>query len=151
MVVVAAGYSIQDNSRSTHMTQHLFPPVGSLGFWAFSISAIMFSKALETLVFRRALASVKPHLKSSAIWRPSSAETCLCSGLRSLLFPTIISGTQSAPCTAGQLVSMEDGDKTRNGERTAPGGSGFYHAIPGPSQRIAWKRPSRRACSHVCQ
>jgi hypothetical protein len=36
-------------------------------------------------------------LTSSANWRPSSRDTWRCSGLRSLLLPTITRGTSSAP------------------------------------------------------
>lgn len=60
---------------SSHITEHLPPPVGSLGFCDFSISAIMVSKARETLVFNLALASVKPQWNSSASFAPSSVGT----------------------------------------------------------------------------
>ena len=86
-----------------HIRTHFPPPVGWLGFWDFSISPIICSKALATLVFNRALASVKLQLNSSASFFPSSTGTCRCSGLRSLLLPTITSGTQSAPCQACQV------------------------------------------------
>ena len=55
---------------SPHMIQHLFPPVGSEGLWDLSISAIMDSKAADTFVLSLALASVNPHLNSSANCRP---------------------------------------------------------------------------------
>jgi len=92
----------QEDHLVGHIRVHLPPPVGWLGFWDFSISAIISSKAFVTLVFSRALASVKPQLNSSASFRPSSTGTCLCSGLRSLLLPTMTSGTQSAPWHACQ-------------------------------------------------
>lgn len=83
-----------------HITVHLLPPVGWDGFWDRSISPIIRSNVLSTLYPRRALASVNAQLNSSPNCRPSSRETCRCSGLRSLLFPTIARGTESAPCEA---------------------------------------------------
>lgn len=82
------------------MTLHLLAPVGSPGFCDFSISAIICSNAFPTLLFNRALASVKLQLNSSANFLPSSAWTWRWSAFRSLLFPTMTNGTQSAPCTS---------------------------------------------------
>lgn len=75
----------------------LGPPVGWLGFCDFSISPTRISKALTTLVSLRAEASIHAHLNSSAIFLPSSLVTWCMSGWRSLLFPTSVNGTQSAP------------------------------------------------------
>lgn len=85
------------HTKVVYITMHLFPPVGSPGFWDFSTSAIINSNAFDTFSLYRALASVQAHLNSSANALPSSGCTCLCSGLRSLLFPTITSGTHSVP------------------------------------------------------
>ena len=79
------------------MTTHFVPPVGSPGFCDFSTSAIMSSKAFETFSLYRALASVHAHLNSSARALPFSGWTCRCSGLRSLLLPTMTMGTHSVP------------------------------------------------------
>ena len=51
---------------SPHITAHLEPPVGSLGFCAFSICPITCSNDLATLMSLRALASTKAHLSLSA-------------------------------------------------------------------------------------
>ena len=91
------------NRLAGHIRTHFIPPVGRLGSFDFSISVIICSKALATLVFNRALASVKPQLNSSASFLPSSTGTCRCSDLRSLLLPTMTSGTQSAPFQSRQL------------------------------------------------
>lgn len=88
---------------TVYMMLHLPPPVGSPGFCNFSISAIICSNAFPTLWFNRALASVKLQLNSSANFLPSSAWTWRWSAFRSLLFPTITRGTQSAPCQQVRL------------------------------------------------
>ena len=95
---------IHHKADTVYMTLHLLPPVGSPGFCDFSISAIICSNAFPTLLFNRALASVKLQLNSSASFLPSSAWTWRWSALRSLLFPTMTKGTQSAPY--GQVRRM---------------------------------------------
>ena len=90
-------------AATVYMTLHLLPPVGSPGFCDFSISAIICSKAFPTLLFNRALASMKLQLNSSANFLPSSAWTWRWSAFRSLLFPTMTNGTQSAPCQKSDL------------------------------------------------
>lgn len=80
-----------------HMTAHLLPPVGSLGFCDFSICPIMSSNALVTFSLYRALASVHAQAHFSASCLPSSGVTWRCSGRRSLLLPTITTGTHSVP------------------------------------------------------
>jgi len=81
-----------------HIISQVFPPpVGSLGFWAFSICPIMSSNALVTFSLNRALASVLAHLNSSASFLPSSTVTWRCSGRKSLLLPTMTMGTHSEP------------------------------------------------------
>lgn len=91
-------YHVHHITDTVYITLHLLPPVGSPGFCDFSISAIICSNAFPTLVFNRALASVKLQLNSSANFLPSSACTWRWSAFRSLLFPTMTNGTQSAPC-----------------------------------------------------
>lgn len=90
-------YPVHHNADPVYITLHLLPPVGSPGFCDFSISATICSNAFPTLVFNRALASVKLQLNSSANFLPSSAWTWRWSAFRSLLFPTMTNGTQSAP------------------------------------------------------
>ena len=96
-----------------YMSLHFEPPDVSLAFCGFSISAIISSKALETFELSRALASVKLQRNSSASLAPSGAGTCLCSGFRSLLLPTITSGTQSAPCFCDQTQRPSSGIRPR--------------------------------------
>ena len=117
-----------------HITAHLLPPVGSLGFCDFSISAIMRSKALDTFSLYRALASVHTQRNSSAIFFPSSAVTCRCSGRKSLLLPTMTRGTQSAPYMNKGEKGVSEWIKEwgkgtnvgseRNGRRRIPSDSG---------------------------
>lgn len=85
--------------ESVYMTMHLLPPAGSPGFWLFSTSAIIKSKAFWTFSLYRALASVQAHLNSAARAFPSSGVTWRCVGLRSHLFPTMTRGTHSVPYT----------------------------------------------------
>ena len=101
---------IHHKADTVYMTLHLLPPVGSLGFCDFSISAIICSNAFPTLLFNRALASVKLQLNSSANFLPSSAWTLRWSALRSLLFPTMTRGTQSAPYGQVRQMQKSDGD-----------------------------------------
>ena len=68
-------YFVRKMTDTVYMTLHLLPPVGSPGFCDFSISAINCSNAFPTLLFSRALASVKLQLNSSAKFLPSSAWT----------------------------------------------------------------------------
>lgn len=91
-------YPVHNKADTLYMMLHLLPPVGSPGFCDFSISAIICSNAFPTFSFNRALASVKLQLNSSANFLPSSAWTWRWSAFRSLLFPTMTNGTQSAPC-----------------------------------------------------
>ena len=91
------GKSHVERDISNHINTHLLFPAGCDGFCDFSTSPIMRSKAFATLKSRKALASVKAQLTSSANCRPSSRETWRWSGLRSLLFPTTTRGTSSAP------------------------------------------------------
>lgn len=110
--------SLSQGADTVYMTLHLLPPVGSPGFCDFSISAIICSNAFPTFLFNRALASVKLQLNSSANFLPSSAWTWRWSAFRSLLFPTMTKGTQSAPCQ--QVRQMYES------------GGGFgYECLPG--------------------
>lgn len=102
-------YHVHHINDTVYITLHLLPPVGSPGVCDFSISAIICSNAFPTLVFNRALASVKLQLNSSANFLPSSACTWRWSAFRSLLFPTITSGTQSAPCQQVRPVCGSSG------------------------------------------
>ena len=101
---------IHHKADTVYMTLHLLPPVGSPGFCDFSISAIICSNAFPTLLFNRALASVKLQLNSSANFLPSSAWTWRWSAFRSLLFPTMTKGTQSAPYRQVRQMQRSDGD-----------------------------------------
>ena len=132
---------------TVYMTLHLLPPVGSPGFCDFSISAINCSNAFPTLLFSRALASVKLQLNSSANRLPSSAWTWRWSAFRSLLFPTMTNGTQSAPCEQVNYV-CKSGDGFELGLECLPSDLGFCPLVFGSSQMIASKRQSRPACSH---
>jgi hypothetical protein len=67
----------------------------------------MSSKALATLVSYAALASVHPQSSRSDNLRPSSKLTCLWSGLRSLLLPTMTMGTDSVPCGQAELALVD--------------------------------------------
>ena len=102
-------FPVHHKADIVYMTLHLLPPVGSPGFCDFSISAIICSNAFPTLIFNRALASVKLQLNSSANLLPSSAWTWRWSAFRSLLFPTMTKGTQSAPCQQVSLMCRSDG------------------------------------------
>ena len=80
-----------------YITEHLLPSGGWFGFWDFSTSPMIRSNALATLSLSRALASVQAQLNSSASFFPSSGVIWRSSGLRSLLLPTMTSGTHSEP------------------------------------------------------
>ena len=106
--------------RNNYIIEQVRPPVGSLGFCAFSTSAIMSSNALVTFSLYRALASVQAHRNSVPSCFPSSIDTCRCSGRRSLLFPTMTRGTHSAPYDdrsasqrLGGMASREHRRRTR--------------------------------------
>ena len=141
-------YFIHHKIDTIYITLHLLPPVGSPGFCDLSISAIICSNALPTFSSNRALASVKLQLNSSANLMPSSAWTWRWSAFRSLLFPTMTNGTQSAPY---QQVRQMGRGSVDFGLECLPGDSEFCPLVFGSSQRIASKRRSRPACSHECR
>jgi len=148
MMPETPSYHPTSMTSSSYITLHDFPPGGASGLLDFSISPIIRSNAFVTCSLYRALASVHEHLNSSPKSRPCSAVTCLCSGRKSDLLPTMMIGTQSAPCCGSSEMYEVCVSCCR---RVIPSDSGSCHGLCGSCRMTVLRTPSRPTCSHVCR